>query len=652
MNDISMATVYRDGYGVPHIDAENYKDAVKAIGFCHCEDDFFSIQTLLLAGKQRSGHYDDWDGPYLDIVCAYFDIPLKAKSLKLSHEYNGLLQSYAEGLNLYASEHPKEVLDKTLFPLAPGDILVSQHLMEIIGVQLDKPYTFLKNTSEVALPGKDGSNAIAIGSRISKTGHCLLALSPHQTIEGPFSYYEIHITLKEEDIELHGFILPCTFTIFMGTNFNIAWGATASYPEMYSIYEVDVIKANGNTYFMLGGEQVKLTEWKYKNYTKLYGKVPFPIIKTMYVCKFGKVVKISNKYYLVDVPMAGKQYGFEQNYKLSLCKSCKEASALLQKTHYSYLDFVLIDSQDNMLFMHCSRERKRASQESYYENVLPQSYMREIESTDFWSADNIIKINNPDCSYIVSTNQSPFKVSDGVSLDINKYKGLLYFNENSRSVRAKQLIDEYKNVGVEELMNIQYDTKVILPVIRNIDFSAIYLLQRTKSSSLNDLIDELKKWDGFASLNSRGAAIFALLFHRYKKYYRYSKNPDVIRIASNDEIIDCLKWVNKHLSSHATLGDIQFLKRGQTKYPIAGVPDSLNTVRPYYENGKLLVEEASAFRMIVDLYNKSSYTCHPLGASSNEDDVNYTSQMFSFTNNKYRKLLDIQKYKNIKGYQL
>ena len=103
------------------------------------------------------------------------------------------------------------------------------------------------------------------------------------------------------------------------------------------------------------------------------------------------------------------------------------------------------------------------------------------------------------------------------------------------------------------------------------------------------------------------------------------------------ELVDCLRWVSKKLPKKYSLGDIQFLKRGKKKLPIAGIPDSLNTVRPYYYKGELIVEECSAFRMIVNLHDRISLTCHPLGASSNEDDVNYTSQMDMYQKNSYRK---------------
>ena len=80
--------------------------------------------------------------------------------------------------------------------------------------------------------------------------------------------------------------------------------------------------------------------------------------------------------------------------------------------------------------------------------------------------------------------------------------------------------------------------------------------------------------------------------------------------------------------------------------PIGGVPDSINTVRPYFEKGKLYAEEASAFRMIVDLRNRISLTCHPYGASSNMGSPNYTSQMRMFIEGGYKRLKTIDYYQN------
>ena len=420
---------------------------------------------------------------------------------------------------------------------------------------------------------------------------------------------------------------------------------------MYNVYEIDIEKDSIGSFFLLNSEKVRLDIKQYKNYTKLYGKIPFPIYKRMYSSKYGNIIEINGKFYLIDIPMLGQQLGFEQNYKLSLCNNCKQALEQLKKAQYTYLDFVLTDDIDNLLYVHCCKEKRRNSTCDFYKNTLPQTSVNEIDGKNYYDANNMVVVENPECSFIVSVNQSPFRVTD-TDLYKDSYMGLIYRNDNSRSIRVKELLNKLKPIGKEELKYIQFDTKIIFPIIRNIDFSALQTIDDKKFPKLESLIKELQGWDGNATIDSRGAAIFAMLFHRYKRFYRYSKNPDVIKVASEKELINCLRWTDKHLSPNAKLGDIQYLKRGKQKFPIGGIPDSINTVRPYYEKGKLYVEEASAFRMIIDLSSKNTYSCHPLGVSSNEDSSNYTNQMELFVNNEYRIIEDITYYKHHKGYKI
>src|SRR5437588_11544620 len=41
----------RDRWGVPHIDADDDRDAAFAVGFCHGQDRAFQLETLLRAGR-------------------------------------------------------------------------------------------------------------------------------------------------------------------------------------------------------------------------------------------------------------------------------------------------------------------------------------------------------------------------------------------------------------------------------------------------------------------------------------------------------------------------------------------------------------------------------------------------------------------------
>lgn len=643
-----MAKIYRDNFGVPHIKASTYFDAAKAIAYTHSEDDFFTLQLWFLAIKQKSGHFDDWDGPYLDFLSVFFNIQKKTFALlpKISKEYKSLANSYCDGINKYAEEHKEEILDTSIFPVNFKDLLQVQHLIEVIGVQIDKPYSYLDKEKSQELPHKEGSNVIAIGAKKSKNKNSLIAISPHQMLEGIFSYYEIHLFIGCEEFEYHGFILPCSFSLFMGTNFQIAWGSTASYPEMYTIYKINVQKKFGRIKsFLLDGKEIQLKKHTYRNYIKLYGKIPIPVIKNFYESEFGNIIKIKGTFYLILIDFMGKQFGAEMMYRLNKCRSNSEVLKLSKECQYPYLDFVCIDKNDNLIFIHNTHEKIRKDESLHYQDILDVCHLQEEMSANYYK-NNLIVEENPSCDYLVSANQSPLKVTD-TQRPVGKFKGLVYQNENSRSIRIKDILNSTELISIEELKAIFLDYKISFPIIRNVDLSAIYHSELKNYKSILPLLNLLKNWDGNACPKSEAAAVFSLFFYKFKeKYYIYSKDPDVIRIATTQEIMDCLKWVKKNYSIGQKLNDIQFLKRGDVSLPIGGVPDSINTVRPYFEKGKLYAEEASAFRMIVDLKSRISLTCHPYGTSSNKEDPNYTNQMKMYIEGEYKELKTFDYYQN------
>ncbi len=642
-----MIEIYRDNFGVPHVECDTYEEGAKATAICHCEDDFFSIQLWLLAVNGKAGHFDDWDGVYLDFLYSFLNIEdavIKLKS-RLSKEYLLAVDAYCSGINEFANSHKEQILDKNIFPITTDKVLEAQHLLEVIGIQLDKPYSFLtgpkKGTQEV-FPTKEGSNILAVSGQLTENGNSLLAISPHQPLEGIYSFYEIHIYYRKTQKELYGFILPVTFTIFMGTNFNIAWGSTASYPDMYSIFDVKVTGILNKNLSVEEGV-IPIKSHIYKNYVSLYEKIPLPVIKKYYRTKDGKpIVKIKNHFYLIDIPLVGRFMGTEINFRISSATYVEEMLHILQKYRYPYLDVVAIDTNDNLLFVHNTYEPIRHTETEYRLDTIPLKSLTQIPSQ---FEDSLLYIMNPASGYICCANQSPLRIDSAMRSYIGH--GLHYTNENSRSIRIKELfksIRKLKKINLEDLISIFRDTKVYFPVIRGIDFSIINKIN--DSHSTGNLVSILQSWDGDASIDSEGAAVFALLFYRYKDhYYTYHKDPDAIKIATESEIISCLKWVNKLYKKGQTLGDIQIIQHGSESYPIGGIPDSINTTRSYFEHSKLIAEEGSAFRMLIDLKNKDIRSCHPYGSSSNEGSAHFTSQLGLYVNNEYKRLKPMKFYK-------
>jgi len=50
-------TIARDNYGIPHIFAPTDPEVAYGLAYAHSEDDFKTIQTLILTGKGKLGTY-------------------------------------------------------------------------------------------------------------------------------------------------------------------------------------------------------------------------------------------------------------------------------------------------------------------------------------------------------------------------------------------------------------------------------------------------------------------------------------------------------------------------------------------------------------------------------------------------------------------
>ncbi|RZL35831.1 MAG: hypothetical protein EOP00_30020, partial [Pedobacter sp.] len=452
-------------------------------------------------------------------------------------------------------------------------------------------------------------------------------------MEGLFSFYEVHLRINDCKSDIYGFILPCTFTILMGTNFKVAWGFTANYPEMYNIYKLSVSGIVGK-YLTVDEKAEKLKSKYYLNYTKLFGRYPYPIFKKYYQSKLGNIININGKYLLIKIPILGKSLGSETNYNLMKCSSNTEVKELCFSKRYGYLNFVSIDENDNILYIHNALEQVKENVQSHKANFIDLKLTTQI-SDNFYGTENLIYTENPKCDYLVSVNQSPFKVTNDLDIPkTNKFKGLLYYNENSRSIRIKSLLDSFGKLDCEDLKEILFDTKIIKPVIRNIDFSVLFDMDEFRYPKLEYLIRLLKIWDGVADLNSEGAALFSLFYYHYKEnHYVSSKDSDVIKLATADEIIGSLTWSLIYFKPKMLLKDIQFIKRGTTVLPIGGIPDSINSIRPFFEKGKLFAEEGGGFRLIIDLKLKQIFSCHPFGSTTHTEQDNSSNQMKLFTKN-------------------
>ncbi|MDB9853525.1 penicillin acylase family protein, partial [bacterium] len=183
--------IVRDGYGVPHIYAAT--DAAVAYGFAwaQAEDHFKLMQEAYLAGNGLLGKLIGKKGIGADFLTQLIqsEKTVNEKFHTLGDDFNAVLQGFTDGLNAFAKKHPKEILEKELFPLTPQKLLrytqlqlfisngAGKLVQGIVNNELSWPYDIAEDTK--------GSNLLAISRSRTQSDETFLAINTHQPLEGP-----------------------------------------------------------------------------------------------------------------------------------------------------------------------------------------------------------------------------------------------------------------------------------------------------------------------------------------------------------------------------------------------------------------------------------------------------------------------------------
>ncbi len=101
--------IARDSFGVPHIFAHTDPEVAYGIAWAHAEDDFETLQLVVLSGKAKLGTGLGKKGAEADYVINLFRIrkTVEEQWNTLSPDFLALIKGYVQGLNAYAQSASK-----------------------------------------------------------------------------------------------------------------------------------------------------------------------------------------------------------------------------------------------------------------------------------------------------------------------------------------------------------------------------------------------------------------------------------------------------------------------------------------------------------------------------------------------------------------
>jgi acyl-homoserine-lactone acylase len=635
--NVDKINIARDSFGVPHIFAPTDPEVAYGIAWAHAEDDFTTIQTLLLTGKGQLATYLGKKGAPVDFVVGLLNTKatVQAQIGQMDPKFLALIKGYLMGLEAYANAHPKEVLNKHVFPITIEEYLSATVFSVAVFCGVDKTLPKILNGSIPQLAGftGEGSNTFAIHANKSTTGENMLVINAHQPIEGATAFYEAHLQ-SEEGWNILGGLFPGAPLIFHGVTPNLAWAHTVNFQDKIDVFQLQTDKSHPGEY-KVDDNWLPLQKRRIK--LKIKG-VPFPIFKTVYNSIYGPTVATPDgQYFSMRLPSLMDAGAMQQWYAMNKATNFTSFKKALEQNHLPMFNIMYADNKDTIFYISNGKMPYRNTDTSYHWNsTVPGNTMATLW-TKFKPLSELPQQLNPASGYLFNTNHSPFLATDAqYNLDPKKYDvndGYETYH-NNRSQRAKDLMDPLNKISYADIKRIKFDrslpTKILFPYGFTAD--SMFLVDENNYPALANIITTLKKWDHAAVAESKGAAIYNIAYYLVPQVMEGRKN-DKLTI---QEAVVVYEKIDEYLKKNfgrtdIVLGDLQKLVRGDESWPQGGMPDVLAAVMSEsYKNGTRKMNSGDAYINIVRFPKDGSLphieSINTFGASMHKESPHFADQ--------------------------
>jgi len=635
----SNITIARDSFGIPHVFAKTDPEVAYGIAWAHAEDDFETLQLVVLSGKAKLGTGIGKKGAEGDYVINLLRIrkTVDEQWNTLSPDFLALIKGYVAGLNAYAKAHPSAIKYKQAFPFDEKEYMTAVVFSIGLFCGIDQALPQILGGKVETIPGfnPQGSNAFAMNSVKTTTGESFLAINAHQPQEGPVAFYEAHLQ-SEQGWNMLGGLFPGGCLIFHGTNENLGWAHTVNYQDKIDVFQLEMNPANKNQY-KFDGQWMNLEQDKAK--LKVKG-IPITIGKKIYWSKYGATLKTDKGVFALRVPATMDIKALEEWYRMNKAKNFTEFYKAVSMTSLPMFNIMYADRYDTIFYISNGKMPRRNPDTKYnWKSTVPGNTSATLW-TEFKPISELPQYINPSSGYLFNTNHSPFLATDTRNnLDRKKFDitdGYETYH-NNRSQRVTELINSNK-VDYTTFKKIKFDLQLPNELKYTYGIDSMLNLSVNDYPVLKDVITNFQGWDRKAVTTSKGAAIFLLIYDYVAK--KLGGTP--ARQLTKSESVETYQYVYDYMMQHfgktdLVLGDIQKLVRGDDVRPAWGLPDVLAaTYTAPYKDGMRKVNSGDAYICFVRYPKDGSLpiieSVNTFGASMHPDSPHYKDQMTMFQN--------------------
>ena len=634
--------------GVPHIFGETDADAVFGLAYAHAEDDFKTIQDLLMGARGMLGaKYGMKFTPvdyYVELIGVWEDINSRYNK-EIPEEIKLICEAYAQGINKYAFENQNDI-EKELFPLTGEDIIAGwmYQIPYLYGIEKVLGKLFERNkpnfSSNYNSQKKDldplnidliGSNVIAVAPKKSDDGYTRLLLNTHQPWTGPTAWYEAQIH-SEDGLNMTGGLFPGSPFVNHGHNENIGWSFTSNNPDLIDVYELQINPLNENQY-LYDGEWKDLIVRKIKLKVKIFGPLKWTFNRDIYKSIHGPVLKQPHGTYAIRYSGINEMRTLEQFYKMNKSKNMEEFKNAMKMQALPMYNTGYADKKGNIFYVYNALIPKRIKGYNW-NGVLPGNTSKTLW-TEYIKFQDLPQTTNPSSGYFQNCNANPYLAtgfpqeitSNGITNDAG-----IETHQTNRSLRAIKLYGGDSKISRTDFYNYKFDNQYEKNSVMAYAIDSFVEDFESDDLELLAAIDLLKNWNLRTDFDNRVAALAILTFPLEFDISKYKHDVDKITKNLKESI---LKLKSSFGRFDVPLGEVQRLIRGDVSYPLDGGPGNMRAIYSKWEDGKMVAKVGDCYVQIVEWSPEgkvSAQSIHQFGSSTNDQNSKFfknQSKLFS-----------------------
>ena len=571
-------TVYFDAVGVPHINAQNQKDAYIALGYVHAQDRLWQMELTRRIAPGRLSEILGKDLLEVDQFFAGLGIEEAANKTIASLDKNAesyvLMQAYLEGVNqfinygktplefsmlgiekeMYTVKDVYNVFGYMSFSFAVAhktDPLLTEikeklghsYLNELLGA-LSENLTINKNSipvkinatisKKVASIMEDlpvspfiGSNSWVIGPEKTKKGKVIFANDPHIAFAQPSVWYQNHI--KTPNFEIYGFNIALMPFPLLGHNRNYAYGLTMLANDDLNFYIEQENPTNFLEYKTIDGYQ------KYELLDKTIRiKNEKDTTFQVKVSKHGPIMNDLIKHVIDKRPIAMNwiytqlpNEMLEVSHGISHANSISDFKNHVSKIHAPGLNVMYGDAKNNIAWFSSAKLyqlRDSLSSKTYLNGASGNDEI--IEYLPFEENPQAI---NPSWNYVYSANNQPDSVRGKL------YPG--YYQPQDRAKRIVALLEQKDDFTKEDVSTMIYDVKS--STVSKISQNLLKSVEQSKrTASERKAFSILENWDGSYLKTSVGPTIYNRFLYEFLNATYKDELGDSFELFINSQLQD------------------------------------------------------------------------------------------------------------------